>query len=147
VVQSAICLADREPVAPAASAPVAEICDDLLKLFGSVSDGRSGQGRNHPVAAVAAENPVTLCDLGIFAGRAVEPVSLQHPDIRAYCGRMRASSGRVLLQRPVRPMGVVIDIFAQDQLQVPFAGDQQPGPGTHDGRWRSSAWTVLEWLI
>jgi DDE_Tnp_1-associated len=54
VVQSAICLADREPVAPAASAPVAEICDDLLKLFGSVSDGRSGQGRDHPVAAVLA---------------------------------------------------------------------------------------------
>ena len=26
--------------------------DDLLKLFGSVSDGRSGQGRDHPVAAV-----------------------------------------------------------------------------------------------
>ena len=51
MVQSAICLADREPVA---SAPVAEICDDLLKLFGSVSDGRSGQGRDHPVAAVLA---------------------------------------------------------------------------------------------
>jgi DDE_Tnp_1-associated len=54
VVQFAICLADREPVAPAASEPVTEICDDLLKLFGSVSDGRSGQGRDHPVAAVLA---------------------------------------------------------------------------------------------
>jgi predicted transposase YbfD/YdcC len=54
VVQSAIAVADREPVAPAAPATVTEVCDDLLKLFGSVSDGRSGQGRDHPVAAVLA---------------------------------------------------------------------------------------------
>lgn len=45
MVQSAIAVADREPVAPAAPATVTEVCDDLLKLFGSVSDGRSGQGR------------------------------------------------------------------------------------------------------
>jgi predicted transposase YbfD/YdcC len=54
VVQSAIAVADREPVAPAAPATVTEVCDDLLKLFRSVSDGRSGQGRDHPVAAVLA---------------------------------------------------------------------------------------------
>src|SRR5215472_4369935 len=35
--------------------------------------------------------------------------------------------GRVLLERPARPMRVVvIDILAQDQSQVPFAGDQHP---------------------
>jgi predicted transposase YbfD/YdcC len=54
VVQSAIAVADREPVAPAAPATVTEVCDDLLKLFRPVSDGRSGQGRDHPVAAVLA---------------------------------------------------------------------------------------------
>jgi predicted transposase YbfD/YdcC len=54
VVQSAIAVADREPVVPAAPAPVTEVCGDLLKLFGSVPDGRSGQGRDHPVAAVLA---------------------------------------------------------------------------------------------
>jgi predicted transposase YbfD/YdcC len=54
VVQSAIAVADREPVAPAVPAPVTEVCGDLLKLFGSVPDGRSGQGRDHPVAAVLA---------------------------------------------------------------------------------------------
>jgi len=54
VVQSAIVLADREPVAPAAPAALTDVGDDLLKLFGSVSDGRSGQGRDHPVAAVLA---------------------------------------------------------------------------------------------
>jgi predicted transposase YbfD/YdcC len=51
VVQSAIALADRGLVAPAA---VTEIGDDLLELFGWVSDGRSDQGRDHPVAAVLA---------------------------------------------------------------------------------------------
>jgi hypothetical protein len=54
VAQSAIALADRVPVAPVAAATVTEVCDDLLKLFGSVSDGRSDQGRDHPVAAVLA---------------------------------------------------------------------------------------------
>ncbi len=54
MVQSATALADREAVAPAVPAAVAEVCDDLLKLFGSVSDGRSDQGRDHPVAVVLA---------------------------------------------------------------------------------------------
>jgi hypothetical protein len=54
VVQSAIALADREPASPAGPAAVAGVCGDLLKLFGSVPDGRSGQGRDHPVAAVLA---------------------------------------------------------------------------------------------
>ena len=54
MVQSAIAVADRGPVAPAAPAAVTKARDDLLKLFGSVSDGRSGQGRDHPVAAVLA---------------------------------------------------------------------------------------------
>jgi predicted transposase YbfD/YdcC len=54
VVQSVIAVADREPVAPAVPGAATEIADDLLKLFGSVSDGRSGQGRDHPVAAVLA---------------------------------------------------------------------------------------------
>jgi hypothetical protein len=54
VVQSAISLADRHPAAPAVSATVAEVRNDLLELFGLVPDGRSGQGRDHPVAAVLA---------------------------------------------------------------------------------------------
>jgi len=54
VVQSAIALEDRGPVAAAAPGAVTEIGDDLLELFGSVSDGRSDQGRDHPVAAVLA---------------------------------------------------------------------------------------------
>jgi predicted transposase YbfD/YdcC len=54
VVQSAIVLAGREPVAPVAPATVTEVRGDLLKLFRSVTDGRSGQGRDHPVAAVLA---------------------------------------------------------------------------------------------
>ena len=52
--QSAIALADRVPVAPAVAPAVTEIGDDLLKLFGSVPDGRSGRGRAHPVAVVLA---------------------------------------------------------------------------------------------
>jgi len=40
---------------------------------------------------------------------------------------MRALRGRVLVQRPVRPVAViVIGILAKDQAQMPFAGDQHP---------------------
>jgi predicted transposase YbfD/YdcC len=36
------------------SVPVSDVCCDLLELFAGVSDGRAGQGRDHPVAAVLA---------------------------------------------------------------------------------------------
>ena len=36
------------------SVPVSGVCCDLLELFAGVPDGRSGQGRDHPVAAVLA---------------------------------------------------------------------------------------------
>ena len=54
MVQSAIGVADRGRVAPAVAATFTEGGDDLLKLFGAVPDGRSGQGRDHPVTAVLA---------------------------------------------------------------------------------------------
>lgn len=34
--------------------PVADVCSGLLELFAQISDGRCGQGRDHPVAAVLA---------------------------------------------------------------------------------------------
>ena len=49
----AIVLADHELDEPPAPGTVIEVCD-LLELFGSVRNGRSGQGRDHPVAAVLA---------------------------------------------------------------------------------------------
>src|SRR5258708_12512928 len=52
--QSAIAVADHELAAAAVPVTAAEVRDDLLKLFGSVPDGRSGQGRDHPVGAVLA---------------------------------------------------------------------------------------------
>jgi DDE family transposase len=52
--QSAIAVADHELAAAAVPVTAAGTRDDLLKLFGSVPDGRSGQGRDHPVGAVLA---------------------------------------------------------------------------------------------
>src|SRR5260370_21372178 len=52
--QSAIAVADHELGAAAVPVTAAEVRDDVLKLFGSVPDGRSGQGRDHPVGAVLA---------------------------------------------------------------------------------------------
>ena len=52
--QSVICAAGFAPAEPIVSVPVSDVCCDLLELFGGVSDGRVGQGRDHPVAAVLA---------------------------------------------------------------------------------------------
>jgi len=52
--QSVICAAASAPTAPIVSVPVSDVCCDLLELFAGMSDGRVGQGRDHPVAAVLA---------------------------------------------------------------------------------------------
>jgi predicted transposase YbfD/YdcC len=52
--QSAIYAAVSAPAAPIVSVPVTDACCDLLELFAGVSDGRTGQGRDHPAAAVLA---------------------------------------------------------------------------------------------
>lgn len=53
MVQSAIAFADRELVVPAVPPSGAGADGDVLELFGLVTDGRSGQGRDHPVAVLA----------------------------------------------------------------------------------------------
>ncbi|MFC0861423.1 transposase family protein, partial [Sphaerimonospora cavernae] len=54
-----------EPVAaePVIRVPLGEACDDLLELFKKVTDGRSDQGRDHPVTAV-----LTLAAAATVAG-------------------------------------------------------------------------------
>jgi predicted transposase YbfD/YdcC len=52
--QSVICAAAPALAVPIVSVPVSDVCSDLLELFAGVSDGRIGQGRDHPVAAVLA---------------------------------------------------------------------------------------------
>ena len=86
----------------------------------------SAEGHKHSRGLWVPET-VTLCDLGVFVDQAAEPV----PAHNAHTGRFRrpmcTSGGRVLQQRPVWPVRVVvIDILAQDQPQVPFADDQHP---------------------
>jgi hypothetical protein len=59
--------------------------------------------------------------------QAAESVSAQNPDVLAQSGWMQAPGRRTLAQCPVRTVRVVVvGVLAQDQPQVPFAGDQQP---------------------
>ena len=53
-VSLSICAAASAPAEPIVSVPVSDACRGLLELFAGVSDGRAGQGRDHPVAAVLA---------------------------------------------------------------------------------------------
>jgi len=65
---------------------------------------------------VGAEYPVTVCELGIFADQAAEPVSPQNPNVGARSGWNRTPGRRGLLERPVRAMQVVmVGVFAEDQ--------------------------------
>jgi hypothetical protein len=68
---------------------------------------------------VGAEYCVTSCDLGVFAEQAAEPVLPEHAHIRHGCGRILAPGGWILVQRPVRPMRVVvIAVLIENQPQV-----------------------------
>ena len=65
--------------------------------------------------------------LGDLRACGAEPVPPRNPDTCACCGRILPPGGRVLARRPVRPVAViVIGVLAEDQPQVPFAGDQHP---------------------
>ena len=75
-------------------------------------------------AALLSEYPVALCDLGVFANQAAEPIPPQDPDIRAHGGQTLTPNWRALAERPVRAMNaIVLDVLTQDQPQVPLAGD------------------------
>lgn len=52
--QCVILSAEPVPADPTVSVPLVDACGDLLELFRKVTDGRSCQGRAHPVAAVPA---------------------------------------------------------------------------------------------
>jgi len=47
---------------------------------------------------VSADNPVSLCDQGIFMDQAAKPVPAQNAHTGHFDRRMRASGGRLLLQ-------------------------------------------------
>ena len=54
MVQCVTAVAESVSAGAVVPGAVADVCDGLLELFGGVSDGRSGQGRDHPVRAVLA---------------------------------------------------------------------------------------------
>ena len=56
---------------------------------------------------MGAENSVNSCDLQVLVQKAAEPISSQRLNGRSG-GRGSAASGRVLLQRSVRTVGVVV---------------------------------------
>jgi hypothetical protein len=57
---------------------------------------------------VGAENYVTSCDLGIFVDQAAESVPPEHADTCTFRQGIGSPSRRMLVQRPVRPVGVVV---------------------------------------
>jgi hypothetical protein len=74
---------------------------------------------------VGAENSVTSCILHVLVYEAAETVSAQWSNGRAGASGS-ATHGRVLMQRSVWPMGVVVHgVLAQHNCEVALSGDQQ----------------------
>jgi predicted transposase YbfD/YdcC len=135
VVQSAIALADREPVAP--SAP--EGAGDLLELFGLVTDGRPGQGRDHPVAAVlalaAAAVVAGMKGYSAIAGwvKDVPPPVLADLYMRAGASPARPPSKATIWRVVTDADAEVFDAMVGRWLTSRQAAGQQEGAG--DGDW------------
>ena len=69
---------------------------------------------------MGAGNRVTSCDLDIFADQSAEPILAQNAHTGHFYGWVDAPGGRVLLQCPVRPVGVVVlDVLAQELFELP----------------------------
>jgi hypothetical protein len=87
-------LADRPP---AASGPAPAICRDLLELFAEVTDGRPGQGRDHPVAAVLALAAAAVVagsrSFTAIAGWAADVPAEVREDLYQRCGAARPEAG------------------------------------------------------
>ena len=104
------------------------IVADLAEA-GYVVKQKDGRRNRYQLQAhlVGAGNRVTSCDLDIFADQSAEPIPPRDAHTGHFYGWVDAPGGRVLLQRPVRSAGVAVPgVLVQDQLQVPFAGDQRP---------------------
>jgi hypothetical protein len=76
---------------------------------------------------VGADNAVTSRDLQILVDQAAEPVASPDADVVVRRRDVGPAVGWSLAERPMRPVGVVVsDVFAEDVLQVPSAGDEDP---------------------
>jgi len=74
---------------------------------------------------VGAGNAVTSCDLGILVEEAAEPVVSSNADAVVSRRDVGSAVGRALAEGAVRPVGVVvIDVFAEDVVQMSPAGDE-----------------------
>jgi hypothetical protein len=87
-------LADGWPVA---AGPVPHICRDLLELLAGVSDGRPGQGRDYPVAAVLALAAAAVVagsrSFTAIAGWAADAPAGVLEDLYRRCGAARPGAG------------------------------------------------------
>src|SRR4051794_25294810 len=85
--------------------------------------GREGCRAVRVAGPVGAENVDTSCDLHVLVYEAAESISSQRPD----CSTGPRGSGacwRLLMQRAVRAMRVVLDVLLQHLRQVASSADQ-----------------------
>jgi len=137
VVQSAIAVADRELVAPSVAVAGGDPYD-LLELFRSVRGDRSGQGRDHPVAAALA-----LAAAAVVAGmkghtaiagwaKDVPPAALADLYMRAGASSTRPPSRATIWQVVTDADAEVFDATAGRRLMGRQAAAKGEGAGGGD---------------
>jgi len=74
---------------------------------------------------VGAENAVTSRGLRILVEEAAKPIASPNADVAVGRRDGGPAAGWLLVEGPVRPVAaVVIDVFAEDVLRMPAAGDE-----------------------
>jgi len=91
-----------------------------------IREKRMGSHLRMPVSLpVGAEIAVTPGDLRILVEEAAEPVASENADVVVGDRGVGPAVGWSLAEGPVRPVGVVvIDVFAEDVVEVSSAGDE-----------------------
>ena len=95
------------------------------------------------------ENAVTSGDLGVFVDQAPEPVAAPNAHTGHFRRRMSPPCGRVLLQRPVRPMAVEENTARPHRAldQLPPAQAHTPPPQINLAEHQIRRKRVLDGLI
>jgi predicted transposase YbfD/YdcC len=135
---AALGAATSDPAAAQDLPTAAVMCPDLLRRFAEVSDGRSEQGRVHPVAVVlalcAAAVVAGMASFTAIAGWATDVPSELLAQLYGRCCEppSKATIWRVVTGADAAAVDAVIDAWLAAQAAARDAAAREPDPDAHE---------------
>ncbi|HEX5541145.1 MAG TPA: transposase family protein [Micromonospora sp.] len=124
---------------PVVDVPVADVCRDLLELLAGVSDGRSSQGRDHPVAVVlalaAAATVAGMKGYTAIDGWVADVPTAVLADLHLRAGALpvgrpsRSTIWRACTDADAEALDTVIGMWLANNLTAYIAAEQAGGEG------------------